>query len=241
MVRRLATYLPFAARQGSRAVEWLSFLALAVQDAQPPVAPPSQALTAEQQLSGGDSMDEDKGGDDVSPMVALVRAAAAAVAEQAAALSNHPNAALYAAIGRLVPGVGGAAGGHFLELEPCLVCAEQESSSSLTAAGKATTAAAAEAESLAVAGSRSGGAAAAAAAAGASVPVAGGGRGLVYLNYPLDSIKAASKSTENAMLVSVRVSSRVCPLMLAAPPIGHDSDTLSHLVIGVDECGLPYY
>ncbi|CAN0027784.1 unnamed protein product, partial [Ectocarpus sp. 12 AP-2014] len=187
-------------------VEWLSFLALAVQDAQPPVAPPSQALTVEEQLSGGVAMDEDKGGgDDLLPMVALVRAAAAAVAEQAAALSNHPNAALYAAIGRLMPGVDGAAGGHFLELEPCLVCAEQESSSSLTAGGKATTAAAAEAESLAVAGSRSGGAAAAAAAAaGASVPGAGGGRGLVYLNYPLDSIKAASKSTENAMLVQLK-------------------------------------
>ncbi|CAN0192920.1 unnamed protein product, partial [Ectocarpus fasciculatus] len=41
-------------------------------------------------------------------------------------------------------------------------------------------------------------------AAGASVPGAGGGRGLVYLNYPLDSIKAASKSTENAMLVQLK-------------------------------------
>ncbi|CAN0538888.1 unnamed protein product, partial [Ectocarpus sp. 8 AP-2014] len=77
VVRRLAAYLPFAARQGSRAVEWLSFLALAVQDAQPLLPPPSQALTAEQQLSSGDAMDEDRGGGgDVSPMVALVRAAA---------------------------------------------------------------------------------------------------------------------------------------------------------------------
>ncbi|CAN0193049.1 unnamed protein product, partial [Ectocarpus fasciculatus] len=163
VVRRLAAYLPFAARQGSRAIEWLSFVALAVQDAQPPLPPtPTRALTTEQ-LSDGDAMDEDKGGGDgdISPMVALVRAAAAAVAEQAEALSNHPNAALYAAIGRLVPGGGGGSGaavGHFLELEPCLVCAEQESSSSsLMAASKATTtAAAAEAESLAVAGSRSG-------------------------------------------------------------------------------------
>lgn len=227
VVRRLAAYLPFAARQGSRAREWLSFLVLAVSDARPPSWPHPATTTEPGDPSAGrgrvtgkrpaaSSGDGGDGGDGgVSPLAALVRAAAAAVAERTVALANHPNAALYASIARLIPGAG-----QFLELEPCLVCPAQEKGGEGKGATTVTAAAAAAVESQshasagAAAGTRAGAAAAAVAAAaaagagagasagtGAGFAGAGGGRGLVYLNYPLDSIKASTKSTENAMLV----------------------------------------
>ena len=222
VVRRLAAYLPFAARQGSRAREWLSFLVLAVSDARPPSWPHPATTTEPGDPSAGRGRVTGKrpaassgdGGDgDVSPLAALVRAAAAAVAERMVALANHPNAALYASIARLIPGAG-----QFLELEPCLVCPAQEKGGEGKGATTVTAAAAAAVESQshasagAAAGTRAGAAAAAVAAAagagagasagtGAGLAGAGGGRGLVYLNYPLDSIKASTKSTENAMLV----------------------------------------
>ncbi|CAM9348332.1 unnamed protein product, partial [Scytosiphon promiscuus] len=86
VVSRLAAYLPFAARQGSRAREWLSFLALAVVDARPspPLLPSSAAvkpgggaMQGKGDSGGGDG--GGGGGDGVSPVVSLVRAAAAAV------------------------------------------------------------------------------------------------------------------------------------------------------------------
>lgn len=154
-----------------------------------------------------------------TPLRALIRAAAAAVREQAGALRNHPNAALYAAIGRLIPGAG-----HYLELDPCLVCLEHKRSESGEGDGRkgdsssggsgggggASGAASVSAAAVAMLGSGSipagvilgapapGGSAGAAAAAGS-------GGGLVFWNYSLDSVKAASKSTENAMLVRLLI------------------------------------
>lgn len=130
-----------------------------------------------------------------------MRAAAVAVDERTVALANHPNAALYASIARLIPGAG-----QFLELEPCLVCPAQEKGGEGKGTATAAAAAPAPAESQSqasagAAGTRAGTAAAAAGAGAGSAPGAGGGRGLVYLNYPLDSIKASTKSTENSMLV----------------------------------------
>lgn len=155
---------------------------------------------------------ESNGGGDLfvsSPLAALVHAAAAAVDEQAGALGNHPNAALYASIAKLIPGAG-----QFLELEPCLVCSAQEKGGEAKrGAAAAGTAALAESQSQSTAGVGAGARAASTASAAtagtgagsaASGAAGGGGRGLVYLNYPLDSIKAASKSTENAMLVGCR-------------------------------------
>lgn len=151
-------------------------------------------------------MNGDGDDDGVSPLVSLVRTAAAAVEEQARALRNHPNATLYSAIARLVPGAG-----QFLEFEPCLVCHELEKAgggqqAAVAAESESQAAAAAAAAGSAAGGARAGvtavtGLGAAAAAAGGGAP-GGGGRSLLFLNYSLDSIKAASMSTENAMLVS---------------------------------------
>lgn len=136
-----------------------------------------------------------------SVLRALVLAAAAAIDEQAGSLSNHPNAGLYAAIARLAPGAG-----HYLELEPCLVChaeqgkrGRQEAEAGVPLLDSGSSPSALISGAIAAAGG-----AAAAGVGGASVSAGGGGGGggLVFLNYPLDSIKAASKSTENAMLVS---------------------------------------
>lgn len=193
VVKRLSSQLPFAARQGSRAKEWLSFLAQAVADARPPaVASASSSVAA------------------TSPLTELVHAAAAALDEQANALRNHPNAKLYAAISRLVPGAG-----EYLEMEPCLVCLGQDRRAAKGAASTATAStaiAAAMAGSASVASTAGGGgipgetglssmpgSGGIMGPAGAGTSIAGGGS--LFLNYPLDSIKSSSKSTENAMLV----------------------------------------
>lgn len=192
MVKRLSSYLPFATRQGSRAREWLSFLVVAVSDARPP--PANADEKREVDSSGGGSRATSKAKVTASPLGALTRAVAAAVEEQASALRNHRNAALYSAIARLVPGAG-----HYLELEPCLACFEQDkqgggkgSGAGLSGGSGSTAAAPAGAG---VAGPPGSG------AAGSASASARGGGGPVFLSYPLDSIKAASKSTENAMLV----------------------------------------
>lgn len=193
MVERLSSYLPFAARQGSRAKYWLSFVALAVADAHPRASPYLESPV----------------GATPSVLRALVRAAAAAVGEQAGALSNHPNAGLYAAIARLVPGAG-----HYLELEPCLVChaeqgkrGKQEAEAGVPLLDSGSSPSALLSGAIAAAGGATG-------VGGASVSTGGGGGGgggLVFLNYPLDSIKASSKSTENAMLVSFFIGSYFHP------------------------------
>lgn len=188
-MQRLASFLPFAARQGSRAREWLSLLVHAVADARPPLPVSGQGRAADENAT-------------VLPLETLVRAACAAVGEQAAALRNHPNAALYAAIVRLVPRAG-----HYLELEPCLVCLERDGrggGGGGGGGGKETEPAASpsSAPPPALASGGTGAVTTAAGAPGAGIGARrGGGSGPVFLNYPLDSIKAASKSTENAMLV----------------------------------------
>lgn len=209
VVQRLAAYLPFAARQGSRSREWLAFLELAVADARPPQAPlpPTLKRGGADNACNGSGATENNGDFVSSPLAALVHAAAAAVDEQAKVLGNHPNAALYASIAKLIPGAG-----HFLELEPCLVCHAQEkggeSKGAASGAGAAVLAESQSQSAAGVGGARAGTAATTAAAGtgtgtGSSVTGAGGAQGSVYVNYPLDSIKAASKSTENAMLVGV--------------------------------------
>lgn len=193
VVHRLASHLPSAARQGSRAREWLSFLVHAVADAcpQPYTDNPISTTSAAAVIMN-------------SPLRALVRAAAAAVEEQAGALRNHPNAALYAAIGRLVPGAG-----HYLDLDPCLVCLEQDrrgaaGSGAPRGVDGGRSGAAAAAAAAAVLSSGSGAPGAVVSGNGAATAAGGsGGGGSVFLNYPLESVKASSKSTENAMLVRV--------------------------------------
>ena len=192
-------YVPFAARQGLRAKEWLSFLAIAVADACPPRLPGTGSDAEVMEAGRGPAA----GAAALSALTTLVRAAAAAVDEQAGALSNHPNAGLYASIARLAPGAG-----HYLEVEPCLVCQadqgkrgrkEAESGAGVPVLDSGSSPSARMAGAMAAAGTAAGvGAANASGSGGGS----GGGGGLVFLNYPLDSIKAASKSTENAMLVS---------------------------------------
>ena len=184
MVKRLASQLPFAARRGSRAKEWLSFLAHAVADARP--------------LSAGSAP--------ASPLRVLMHAAAAAVDEQASALRNHPNVALYAAIARLVPGAG-----QYLEPEPCLVCLDHDRRDSKSAgrptaaaavvlgSGSAPSTAGGGNNSVVAAGSGSGPTGVGTVSTGAGASVATGEP--AFLNYPLESIRASTKSTENAMLV----------------------------------------
>lgn len=153
------------------------------------------------------------GGTRAPPLRALIRAAAAAIKEQSGALRNHPNATLYAAIGRLIPYAG-----HFLELEPCLVCLEHEKRSGGDGAGRksdggggggASEAASVTAAAVAMLGpgsvppgtvlaAQAGGSAGGAVGTGS----AGGGGGAVFLNYALDSVKSATKWMESAIMVS---------------------------------------
>lgn len=200
VVHCLAGHLPSATRRGSRAREWLSFLVHAVADSCPQMAPAERAGNDSGSSRAGDETDVKGAGALSPPLRALVRAATAAVKELWANLRNHPNAALYAAIARIIPGAG-----HYLELEPCLACFEQERRGEMaagTAAGESEGAsggaAAAATATSAVASAPPGGMVSASASASGG---GGAGAGLVFLNYPLDSVKAATKSTESAMLV----------------------------------------
>lgn len=204
VVHCLASHLPSAPRQGSRAREWLSFLVHAIADACPSVAvdyePSRQTLEMEQGSTAAASC--------LSTLRALVRAATAAVMEQSAALRNHPNAALYAAISRIVPGAG-----HYLELEPCLVCYDQERSGEAAAGGpRVENEASGGGGGAAAAGTAS--AAPGAVVSGSGNSASGAGSGVTFMNHPLDSVKAASKSTESAILVSAALCQSVflCPI-----------------------------
>ncbi|CAN0082841.1 unnamed protein product, partial [Sphacelaria rigidula] len=159
VVHCLAGHLPSATRQSSRAREWLSFLVHAVADSCPQVVSPDRAGNSSSSSRAGDEAGVEAAGALSPPLRALVRAATAGVKELWANLRNHPNAALYAAIARIIPGAG-----HYLELEPCLACFEQERRGEM-AAGTA----AGESEGT------SGGAAAAAAATAALASAPPGG------------------------------------------------------------------
>ncbi|CAM9976907.1 unnamed protein product, partial [Discosporangium mesarthrocarpum] len=224
VVRRLATQLPISSRQGSRAREWLQFLIHALST---PCLRPALSLSLAATSNTPHPRRADNGmlpdpragagapaaagvegggwGQD-GTLRSLASTASTAIRELARLLMNHPNLGVYEAVGRLVRGAG-----QHLELEPCVHCYRAGVGlGSGAAAGPAAGKAALPLSATRPTGGGAGAGAGTGTGTGTGTGIVGEGGVAemesepVYVNYNLDSIKMATRSTENAMLVQLK-------------------------------------